>query len=171
MSTQKVDFVSVAEALSNFNTSANDVGALHACDVKHQTKVAGFDNRTDWSIEIGFIQLKSDLPVPPGYTADTGVFVAATDSRPHQSVIIEPCKAGGRNKPIMAAWVDLVAKLYWVNPQTGTKYTQDIRGTKSAPEGSYLANPILIIAPKPTSNGFVSVHVDWSSEIRAFELD
>ncbi len=91
------------------------------------------ENQSQWDVEIMFMQLKSDLKPLPGYSNDTGVFVAAKNVISGRSETIDPCKAGGRNSPIQGTWMQYNAKMVII--WNGKKYEKVIESELKAPDG------------------------------------
>lgn len=137
-----VDVGSVEEALTKLNLEnakqQSSTTLANPCESQdNRTFELKITNTSDWTIITMLVQLKSSLPVPPGYTSDTGVFAVALGLVPNGSEISDPCTAGGHNKAIAATYWEYAVKCFIV--WNGKRYEQDLnmKCKTPAPAGKY----------------------------------
>jgi hypothetical protein len=100
------------------NISPQDVleamNGPNACsdNLNNRTNSITINNQTNAVVVIALVQcINESLQVLPGFTSNTGVFVAAINQPPWTQSSIDPCSAGGHNTPIQATRIKCSAKL------------------------------------------------------------
>lgn len=170
-----LDSTSVEEALTKLNLE-NKKEQLSTtlpdpCEEKvNRTFELKISNTSDWTIDGMLVQLKSTLPIPPGYTSDSGVFLAASGVGPNGSEICDPCTVGGhKNKAIRATYWEYAVKCFidW----NGKRYDRDLymKCPAPAPAGSYW--PKMSLGIKRSATVYNNGLPDFELELVAEEFD
>jgi hypothetical protein len=111
------DVVSVSSPSEALGPSTKQVRPMaDPCDEYFEFRTIDLflENRTPATAQIWFVQvLDTSGQAPPGFSADTGVYVGVVNGAAHSTYHSDPCRAGGRNQPIQGTVVKGSVKLVY----------------------------------------------------------